>query len=394
MGEATIELKVLSVDLFEMPERYLQDLSSDTTGNLGAVGLSTEISEYNDGTEVLPAATITEETPVLPHQAILSEIVDAAPEASVATHGIVRALYGKMDRSTLVEHAMRGDKGAFGTLAEQTYKDMLTLAYRLTGSYEDAQDVVQEAYVKALKYIAGFRGNADFKTWMYRVTANCANTHTGKAKKDRHEDVEDVRWVSALEDQDEFIDPAKRAAYIESKGEYERAVWALPTNQRVVLVLRDIYDLSNREIAIELGISDSAVKVRLHRARRNLIETTYEGGTQNKSFRETPSPGAAKEPEVVDELGKTREEVQAVISRYPNWANLSRSEKKVIILREARGWTHTKIADVMKMKNARRSMRVFLKAKRKLLDDEYTPNTQFIPRTSPDEETGTVEEAS
>ena len=73
-----------------------------------------------------------------------------------------------------VEAARRGDHEAFEQLVRLTYHDTYTLAYRLTGNEEDARDVVQETYLRTYRSIGRFRGDAQFSTWLYRITANCA----------------------------------------------------------------------------------------------------------------------------------------------------------------------------------------------------------------------------
>mgnify|MGYP002075145279 CR=1 FL=1 len=76
----------------------------------------------------------------------------------------------------LVAAAQEGDRAAFDELVRRTYADTYTLAYRLCGDEEDARDVVQEAYLRAYRGLRRFRGDAQFSTWMYRITANCAST--------------------------------------------------------------------------------------------------------------------------------------------------------------------------------------------------------------------------
>ena len=84
------------------------------------------------------------------------------------------------DVAELVAAAQDGDRDAFDELVRATYADTYTLAYRLTGDEEDARDVVQEAYLRAYRGLKRFRGDAQFSTWLYRITANCASTHLGK----------------------------------------------------------------------------------------------------------------------------------------------------------------------------------------------------------------------
>ena len=94
------------------------------------------------------------------------------------------------DVAELVAAAKHGDREAFDELVRATYADTYTLAYRLTGNEEDARDVVQEAYLRAFRGLRRFRGDAQFSTWMYRITANCAATQLGKRARHRHDELQ------------------------------------------------------------------------------------------------------------------------------------------------------------------------------------------------------------
>ena len=169
--------------------------------------------------------------------------------------------------SELVASARRGDRQAMDELVRATYRDTFTLAYRLTGNDDDACDVTQEAYLRAWKGLRRFRGDAQFSTWMYRITANCASSALDRRARNRTEElVDDAAVVDAHPD----ADPEARAASAADRVVLARAVAGLPVRLRQVLVLRDIYDLPHRRIAEQLGISEAAAKVRLHRARRRL----------------------------------------------------------------------------------------------------------------------------
>ena len=96
------------------------------------------------------------------------------------------------DLATLVTAAQEGDRHAFDEIVRRTYVDTYTLAVRLTASEEDARDVVQEAYLRAWKGLRKFRGDAQFSTWMYRITANRAATLTSKRRRQRTVQIDDV----------------------------------------------------------------------------------------------------------------------------------------------------------------------------------------------------------
>lgn len=141
------------------------------------------------------------------------------------------------------------------------------MAYRLTGNPDDAGDVVQDAYVRAYRAIRRFRGDSSFSTWMYRITSNCASTHLSRRTRQRTEELsDDVPIVDSRPEQD----PSLRAEAAVLRHHIDRAIRALPERLRQVVVLRDLHDLSHSEIAAELGITTSAAKVRLHRARQRL----------------------------------------------------------------------------------------------------------------------------
>src|SRR5919204_2877792 len=92
----------------------------------------------------------------------------------------------------LVEAAREGDRGDFDELVRRTYVDTYTLAVRLTGNEEDARDVVQEAYLRAWKAIRRFRGDSQFSTWMYRITANASYTMVEKRRRTRAVALEEI----------------------------------------------------------------------------------------------------------------------------------------------------------------------------------------------------------
>lgn len=167
----------------------------------------------------------------------------------------------------LVLAARQGDQDAFAELVRRTHADTFTLARRLVSDDDDARDVCQEAYLRAFRSIRKFRGDAQFTTWLYRITANCASTHLGKRRRHRHDELDEEAAVADIHPDH---DPVLVADGSLLRDRLEVAVAELPPRLRAVVVLRDIYDLNHAEIAHQLGISESAAKVRLHRARRKL----------------------------------------------------------------------------------------------------------------------------
>ena len=192
-----------------------------------------------------------------------------AVEESPRNVGAARESQSSLDMVALVERAKSGDREAFDRLVRVTHSDAYALALRLTGSTEDARDVVQEAYLRAYRSVGRFRGEALFSTWLYRIVANCAATHVGRRQLHRHDhlgahdDVVDTR---------PDYDPTLQGDLAALREKLDAAIRDLPPRLRSVVVLRDMYDLPHEAIAKELGISVTAAKVRLHRARRRLRE--------------------------------------------------------------------------------------------------------------------------
>lgn len=178
------------------------------------------------------------------------------------------AMTTEMDE--LVARAKGGDRSAFDELVRRTHADTYTLAYRLCGNEEDAHDVVQDAYLRAFRGLKRFRGDAQFSTWMYRITANCANTLMGKRQRHRHEELPET-----VEDTDHDRDPVAHSDALALRADLEEALSELSPKLRAVVVLRDVYELSHEDVAAELGISQTAAKVRLHRARLQLKDRLF-----------------------------------------------------------------------------------------------------------------------
>ncbi|MEO1061515.1 MAG: sigma-70 family RNA polymerase sigma factor [Actinomycetota bacterium] len=171
------------------------------------------------------------------------------------------------DVETLVKQARGGDSQAFEELVRLTHVDVYSLARRLTGDPDDARDVVQETYLRAYRAIGRFRGDAQFSTWLYRITANCASTMRHRRGRHRHVELPDDH---AEIDRDLHHDPEAQVATVGLRDRLEAAIRLLPPKLRSVVVLRDLHGLSHRDIAAQLGITESAAKVRLHRARKQL----------------------------------------------------------------------------------------------------------------------------
>lgn len=175
----------------------------------------------------------------------------------------------------LVERCKDGDERAWGELVERTYRDVYTLCLRILGDPHDATEATQEAYLKAWRGLKSFRGEALFETWLYRVASNSAlSKYRGRRRRQSRE--------SGMEDEALVHIPASGSveatagARIEVQR-LEAALATLPEQHRMVVVLRDVYGMSIQEVAAHLGISETAAKVRVHRARKRLRDVVFEG---------------------------------------------------------------------------------------------------------------------
>jgi RNA polymerase sigma-70 factor (ECF subfamily) len=172
----------------------------------------------------------------------------------------------------VVAAARTGDRAAFDELVRRTYRDTLQLATRLAGDEHDARDIVQDTYLRAYRGLRRFRGDSRFRTWLFRITVNCASSHQSRARRHRHVSLASDDAARPAVD---VVVADTGAERLSLRADLEAALAALAPKLRAVVVLRDIYDLPHEAIAAELGISQAAAKVRLHRARQQLRERLF-----------------------------------------------------------------------------------------------------------------------
>lgn len=173
----------------------------------------------------------------------------------------------------LVRAVQRGEKGAMDDLIRASYADVYALCRRLLGDPSDAADATQEVYLRMVRSIMAFRGESAFSTWLHRVTVNVCMTALR-----RRGDVRARGQSAGVLDfaPDELVSddagPESRAETADLASRTARALAELPDEAREVVVLRDVQGLSTKETAEMLGVSEGAVKVRLHRAHARLRE--------------------------------------------------------------------------------------------------------------------------
>jgi RNA polymerase sigma-70 factor, ECF subfamily len=195
------------------------------------------------------------------------------------TAAVTAAPLDTLDDTALVERARNQDGAAVRLIMQRHNRRLYRVARSVLNDDTEAEDVVQEAYVRAFTHLDGFRGEAQLSTWLTRIALNEA---LGRLRRRRL--LVDLKDIDAITDQGEArviylpsarqdSDPEAAAARAEVRRLLERAVDQLPDPFRVVFVLRDIEEMSTEETAAHLGLRPETVKTRLHRARRLLRQS-------------------------------------------------------------------------------------------------------------------------
>jgi RNA polymerase sigma-70 factor (ECF subfamily) len=187
-----------------------------------------------------------------------------------------KAVEGVTDEMALVHAAKRGDLEAFSQLVNRYDRNIFLIAQHITHNEEDAQDVVQDAFLKAYQNLEQFQENSKFYTWLVRIAVNEALMKLRKRRTDRtvslDEDVETEEGSMPREVADWSPNPEQLYGQSELGDILKKTIQGLPPGFRTVFVLRDVEGLSTEETAEMLGLSVPAVKSRLLRARLQLRE--------------------------------------------------------------------------------------------------------------------------
>jgi RNA polymerase sigma-70 factor (ECF subfamily) len=180
------------------------------------------------------------------------------------------------DESALVTRAKAGDVDAFSELVRHYDRRVFRMAKQITQNDDDAEDVLQETFLKAYTHLDDFQGNSKFYTWLVRIAVNEALMKLRKRRSDRSVPLDEpidtgedemVREIAVWDENPEDTYSREELADI-----LDQAIQSLKPAYRTVFVLRDIEEMSIEETAEALGLSISAVKSRLLRARLQLRE--------------------------------------------------------------------------------------------------------------------------
>jgi RNA polymerase sigma-70 factor (ECF subfamily) len=178
----------------------------------------------------------------------------------------------------LVARSVGGDANSFNELIKRWERPIYALAYRQIGREEDARDVCQETFLRAYRALNGFRGQAKFSSWLYRIALNLCRDWLRRERRSPvvtvAEDVDLIELASKLEPSESVED---RVARHDLSRAVERAMAVLPEEQRTAILLKEYHGLTFQEIADLVGCPLSTVKTRLYQGlavlRRELART-------------------------------------------------------------------------------------------------------------------------
>ncbi len=170
---------------------------------------------------------------------------------------------------SVVARAAGGDREAFKTLVELHSRYIYSLAHRMTGNAQDAEDVVQEAWLKAHKQLSRFESRADFRTWMHRITVNCSIDliRARRHREDAHDPSDLEQGPLSERGAEAQPTPERVAASTQISDRVNEALGLLTALERAAFTLRHVEGRSIEEVGAKLGMKTSATKHSIFRGR-------------------------------------------------------------------------------------------------------------------------------
>jgi RNA polymerase sigma-70 factor (ECF subfamily) len=174
------------------------------------------------------------------------------------------------EAAAVLARARQGDGEAFRTLVERHSRSVFRLAYRMTGNEQDAEDVVQESFLRAYRQLGRFESRANFGTWLYRIAANCS-VDLMRSKQARHDRTRGDSLDDAIElPAADAPGPERIAQSAEIERRVQKALGGLSALERAAFTLRHYEGRSIEEISSALGLRTSAAKHSVFRAVKKL----------------------------------------------------------------------------------------------------------------------------
>ncbi|HEV2277246.1 MAG TPA: RNA polymerase sigma factor [Acidobacteriaceae bacterium] len=174
----------------------------------------------------------------------------------------------------VVERVLAGETALYEILMRRYNQRLYRLVRAILRDDSEAEDVMQDAYVRAYQHLAQFENRAPFAAWLSRIAVHEALTRLRRRQRTDQLDAEDAEYPMHVTDSS--LNPEERASHAEFARMLEDAILALPADYRTVLMLRDVEELSTAETAAALSISEANVKVRLLRGRAKLRRKLFE----------------------------------------------------------------------------------------------------------------------
>ena len=187
----------------------------------------------------------------------------------------------KEQELTIIRRVQHGDTEAFSMLVAAYEKNVFNVALQMTGNREDAQDMAQEAFLKAYSSLSSFRGDSKFSSWLYRIVSNvCLDFRRRQGRRPSSSlTVEDDEGESLeLDIADESQSPEALLERKLTREAVRRGLDELPEDQRQILLLREIQQMSYEEIGETMNLEPGTVKSRIFRARKKLCAFLLKDG--------------------------------------------------------------------------------------------------------------------
>ncbi len=201
------------------------------------------------------------------------------------------------EEARCIRRVLSGDTNAFEALVSEYETNAYRLALRTLGSAEDAEDVTQEAFLKAYRSLESFRLDSSFSVWLYRIVSNlCLDLLRRRQRRPESSlSVEDDEGEeSELEVPDESLSPEKLLEQKLTREAVQRGLAALPDDYRQILLLRELEGLSYEEIGAALSLEAGTVKSRIFRARKKLCAFLLRDGNLPDSIASKYTEGGAE----------------------------------------------------------------------------------------------------
>jgi RNA polymerase sigma-70 factor (ECF subfamily) len=179
-----------------------------------------------------------------------------------------------VEDETLVARVQAGDASAFDHLVMRYKERVYATVYHMTSNHEDANDLVQEAFIKAFKSIGGFKRESSFYTWVYRIAVNRTINHLKRRRNKNHFSLDDVD--SHIQSDPDFVElmshvtPRREVGLTELQEKLNEALLKLSESHRAVVVMHDVQGMTHADIAKVLKCSEGTVRSRLFYARQQL----------------------------------------------------------------------------------------------------------------------------